>query len=309
MLDDQVLDGTQVDGQSSGDSTVTATVDGSDAAAGGYEIDGEKFTDEEIRSAVDALRNRDAWESAYKQRDQRFAAVRGAVEAGFGKRLTDLTEDEVRDLQAMGLINTRLRSDPNFARAWEESLFEAYKKAGLSSGQAAQAARQDVREAQKTSASLSPEVEARLKKVDDLESLYVEQGLTQFQNMLEGELGSIIAKHAGDLAKNFGPTVRMMILQGIQGYSDVELLEMWQGGQLQREMATLARDSVKTLRGHLSAGDVDKARALQRAKEGTAPAPLKGGVAEQSDVVEPRLGAGLSYMTDRLRKSMAAARQ
>lgn len=282
----------------------TVPGEGSSDAVGEFEIDGEKFTAEQLREAIEAWRDRSAWEQAYKQRDQRFAAVRNAIEAGFGKRLSDLTPSDIRDIQAMGIINAKIREEPAFARAWEESLFEAYRKAGLTAGQAREAAKQDVADAKAGEAARLPEdVLARLRKVDELENLYIEQSLEQFRNLLEDEIQGSIQKFAGDLAQRFGPTVRMMVLHGIQGYSDVELLEKYRDGELQREIAALARQSAQALRDHLSEGSASKAQALQKAKEGVPPVPFKGGAAEPVEEPEPKPGAGLARMTERFRRS------
>lgn len=282
--------------------TVPGT-EGSDVGASGqgYDIDGEKFTDEQIREAIEAQRDRDTWEASYKQRDQKNAALRGAVEAGFGKKITDLDENDLRDLKAFGLINAKLRAEPAFAKAWEESLVNAYRKAGATPAAAEAAAAKDVAAAKSGEpVKLPDEVTKRLGKIDDFENMIVEQGLTQFQGRLEVDIKGAIDKAAGDLTGKFGPMLRNMVLQNLQGYSDVELLEGYQSGALQREIAKVSRESAKTVREWLAEKGQAAGDRLAASKGNAAPAPTKGGgTAERVDVAEAKPGAGLGRMTDR----------
>ena len=293
-------------GEGSGETAVPAGA-GSDAA-GGFEIDGEKYTPEQLKEALEAHRDRDAWEAAYKQRDQRHAGVRNAIEQGFGKKLTDMDAQDLRDLAAFGMINQKLRAEPAFAKAWEESLVEAYRKAGLSPGAAKTAAKEDVAAAKTgDAAKLPPEVEAKLGRVDAIENMIVEQGLAQFQGVLEKDVKGLLDQYAKDLTP-FHPMVRTMILQGIAGYTDVELLEKYQSGELKREMVGLAKAGAKQVRDWTAQKGTDAGAALRAGKDGAPPAPTKGGTAER--VVEPeyRPGRGLRNMTDRLLKELGTGK-
>lgn len=280
-------------------------VEGSDAASvGGYESGGEKFTAEQMQEAIEAWRDRDAWEASFKQRDQRHAAVRGAIESGFGKKMTDFDEADLRDLKAFGLINEKLRAEPQFAKAWEESLVAAYKQAGLSTTEAKKAADADVAKAEAGGpAKLPEEVMSRLKRVDDFESMIVQQGLTQFEGVLEKEIAEVIGKYAADLGQ-FSPMLRNMVLQGISGYTNVELLEKHQSGELKRELNGLARGSTKTVRDYLGQKAGAAGAAVDKGKLNAAPGPARGGAAEKVEVVEPKGGSGMSQQTKRFLRDM-----
>lgn len=281
--------------------------EGSDAAVSGqgYGVDGEQFTDEQVREAIEAWRDRDAWEASFKQRDQKNAALRGAVELGFGKKVADFDENDLRDLKAFGLINAKLRAEPAFAQAWEESLIEAYRKAGATPRQAEQAAAHDVAAAKAGEpAKLPDEVTSRLKKIDDFESMVVEQGLTQFQGQLEVDIKGVVDKAAGDLTGKFYPLLRNMVLQGIAGHSDVELLEAYQSGTLQRELNGLAREAAKTVRSYLDEKGQAAGARLAASKSNAAPAPTKGVVGETVTVPEFKPGGGLGRFHDRMRQGL-----
>lgn len=297
------VDETQIGTEGSGDAVPGAV--GSDAAVQEYEIGGERLTREQLEEAVETWRDRDAWEASFKQRDQRHAAVRSAVEAGFGKKMTDFDDADLRDLKAFGLINSKLKAEPQFAKAWEESLVEAYKKAGMSGGEAKAQAKEDVAAAKAGEpVKLPAEVQAKLGRIDNIESMIVEQGMTQFRGVLENDVKSAIGKYAGDLGK-FHPMVRMGVLQGIAGYTDVELLEKYQSGELQREVAQLARSTAKTIREHLGVKAEAAGAAVDKGKAGSAPAPTRGGgVAEKVEATEPQMGKGLKGMTSRLMKDL-----
>lgn len=292
---------TDVD-EGSGAATVPAT--GGSDAAGGFAYDGENFSPEQLQEAIEAWRDRDAWNASFKQRDQRDAAVREAIKAGFGKNLAEFDDKDLLDLKSFGLLNTKLKSDPQFYKAWEESLVEAYRKAGASVGEAKTAARQDVVAAktnEPASGKLSPEVESRLKRIDDFENMVVEQGLQQFEGQLETDIRNVINKAAGDLSGKFYPLLRSLVLQGLSGKGDVELLEAYQNGTLQREIAGHARSAAKTLREHLAEKGQAVGDALAVSKLRAAPAPTKGGVGERVDSVELRPGGGLNRFHEKMR--------
>lgn len=301
-------DGTVVGAESSPEGAVSGEA-GSDAAGGqGFTYDGETFNQEQLQEAIEAMRDRKTWDAAYKQRDQKHAAVRDAVQSGFGKNLADLDENDLRDLKAMGLINAKLRAEPTFAKAWEESLIEAYKKAGLSGGQAAMAAQKDVAAAKGGEpAKLPEEVTARLRRIDDFENMVVEQGLAQFEGQLEVGIKGAIDKAAGDLTGHFYPLLRSLVLQGLSGYSDVELLTKAQDGSLSRELAGLSREAAKTVRGYTQSEKKAAGDALAASKTGSAPAPLKGGTAEKVDETLLKPGGGLSAFHNKMRQGFGTS--
>src|SRR2546422_648700 len=86
-------------------------------------------------------KNRDSWEADYKRRDQAFAGVRKAVEGAFDKPFGKFDANDLNDLKAFGIFNQRLRSDTEFAKAWETALIQAYKGQGLSTPDAKAAAK------------------------------------------------------------------------------------------------------------------------------------------------------------------------
>jgi hypothetical protein len=302
MYDYDEIDVTPGD-EGSGEAAVPSPA-GSDAT-GGYDYDGEKFTPEQLNEAIEAWRDKDAWNASFKQRDQRDAAVRDALKTGFGKNLSDFDEKDLLDLKSFGLLNTKIRTDPGFARAWEESLVDAYKRAGASKGQAESAAAKDVAAAKAGEpAKLPEEVQSRLKRIDDFENMVVEQGLAQFESRLETDIRGAIDKAAGDLTGKFYPLLRSIVLQGLSGKSDVQLLEAHQSGTLGREVAGLARGAAKTLREHLAGKSQAVGDALAASKSNAAPAPSKGGVAERVDTVELKPGGGMSRFHDKLRAGL-----
>lgn len=310
---DAEVDETQIADQGSGDATVPA-VTGSDATGAGtsaYEYDGEKFNKDQMSDAIEAWRDREAWNASFKQRDQRDAAVRDAISAGFGKKLHEFDEKDLMDLKSFGLINSRLRSDPNFARIWEDTLINAYKQAGASTRDATAAARQDVADAKTGQpagpAKLSPEVEGRLKRIDDFENMVVEQGLAQFQTQLEGDIKGSIDKVAGDVSGRFYPMIRNMVLQGLSGHTDVELLEKYQDGTLAREITKLSKEAAKTVRDFLEEKGQSQGAAVAAGKLGVPPAPAKGGVGEAVTALEMRPGSGMTRFNERLRRGLGQA--
>lgn len=278
---------------------------GSDAASGtekGFEHDGETYTPEQLKEAIEAWRDRDAWNTAFKQRDQRLAGVRDSIQAGFGKKWTDLDDKDLMDLKAMGLINAKLRTEPAFARAWEESLIAAYKQAGLSTGEAKAAAGADVAAAKAGEpAKLPADIE---KRIGALENTFVEERLTQFENRLDGDIKTSIDKVAGDLTGRFYPFLRERVLQGLSKYDDAELIEKHRDGTLIREVASLSREAAKALREYLDEKKQSAGAALGAAKGGAAPAPVKGEVGERVEVPELRMGAGMSTMHEKMRQGL-----
>jgi hypothetical protein len=295
----------QVDETQPGAGGEPAAGTGSDATGGddfSYDYEGEKYSRDKLNEAIEALRDRDAWNASYKQRDQREASIRDAIQSGFGKKMSEFTDRDLLDLKSIGLINSRISSDPRFAQAWEKALFEAYKATGATTQQAKEAVREDVAAAKAGEpAKLPDEVTSRLKRIDDFESMVVEQGLAQFENTLEGELKTAIDKVGGDLTGKFYPLLRSMVLQGLAGHSDVELLESFQSGALQREVLGLARDAAKTVRGFLADKNQATGAAVAAAKTGAAPAPTRGGVGERVDAVELKPGGGMSRFHEKFR--------
>ena len=273
---------------------------GSDAATEqGFSLDGENFTPEQMREAIESWRDRDAWNASFKQRDQRLAGVRDSVQAGFGKKWTDLDEQDLMDLKAMGLVNAKLRSEPAFAKAWEESLIAAYKQAGASPSAAREAAGADVAAAKAGEpAKLPSEIDRR---VGALENVLIEQSLTQFEGRLDGDIKTSIDKVAGDLAGRFYPFLRGQVLHGLSGYSDADIVEKHRDGTLAREVVNLARGAAKTLREYLAEKGQAAGAALTAAKDGAAPAPVKGEVGERVEGLEYKAGAGMSKFHDKMR--------
>lgn len=286
---------------------------GADAGLGeGFDLDGERYTPEQLREAIEAQKDRDAWEAAFKQRDMRFAGVRKAIENGFGKQLSQFDDTDLRDLHAFGLINAKMRAEPEFAKAWQSSLVEAYKQAGMPTGQAKAQAARDVKAAEdgqgQPKADLPPEVMQRLQRVDTIENMIVQQGLAQFQTTLEGDIKDVIGATAKDLGK-FHPMIRNMVLQGIAGYTDVELLERYQSGQLKQELTQLARQSAKTVRGWTSDKQTEVGDKVRAGKSGAAPGPARGGTAERVVEEVPKPGRGLRSMADRLLKEFTSPKE
>lgn len=298
------------------------TVPSADVAAGSdesaVEIDGERYTLAQLKEAVEALRARDQWESAYKQRDQKFAKVRDVVEAAFGKKIKDLTDADLYDLRAFGLFNLKLQTDAQFRNKWLRTLTEAltgeYEQAGMAPREAARRAQADVRAAAAAQASGDQDalqrLEARLANLERSltareQAMQQEQALAELQEHVGATLDDAVKKAAADMP-GYHLFLKRHILYYLDGYSDAELAEMAESGELERLIAGLAKQGVQLVKESQEAALKERARAMAE-KDNAPPTPMKGsgGVGEQTAKgIEPRRGAGLSQMTRRMMEAL-----
>jgi hypothetical protein len=284
------------------------------APAGGEEpvtIDGETYTVDELREALDSHATRSQWQATHTQRDQREANVRRVLEAAFGKPIQELDDKDLADLQGFGSLNQRLRTDPAFERAWVQSLTQIYRQAGLRPGEARAAAERKAAEAKTgelpapaaaelPAASVDPALRGR---IDRLEQAEIERGLNAVGDELDAGITTAIQRTAPGMEKLHGH-IHRTVLHQLAAYSDPEILEMRASGQLNRLVYKLARDAQAATKAVFDEAIKAQATGASGAGKNAPPAPLKGGTppAPAGKEFVARMGRGLKDMHERLRQ-------
>lgn len=295
---------------------------------GHYDIDGEKFSIDDVRGWRDAYENRASWQKALTHESQSNARWRTAVEGAFGKSIRDLDANDLADIQAFGLFNTKLRADHEFARAWQDALTQAYQGRGATPAQAQRQAAQDVAQAKAEAApgvqvstqaqtapqtlpvqvqtQIPPQIDPRLiQRIDRIENLALRRELDNLAGHIENEISGHMGQIAQDIPEWNG-AIREMVLHGLLGYDDSELLQMAYSGDLSREINVLADDAVRKVRGYATRALKEQAESARRSKSVAAPTPFKGaaGTPAAEPMPEAIRGRGLNSFADRLRRSL-----
>ncbi len=291
--------------EGSGEAAVPAGTEGSAEAPGSYvEIDGEHVPVELVREALESHTTRTHWEATHKQRDQREAAVRRVLEGAFGKRVHELDDTDLADLQGFGSLNRRLRTDDNFARAWTETLTQMYQRSGLPRGEAKAAAARKVEEIKEgvPARETAPAVDPRLQRLEDI---VLNERLDRFADGMDASIGTILSRVAPEMKQMHGH-LRSVVLHGLSGYSDNEIVEMHASGELNRLLWGLARSATKATKAEIDRALKVRADAAASGGKSAATVPLKGGTVTAPAPKEftATRGRGLRDLTDRMRETL-----
>lgn len=281
-----------------GEAAATATEEAA-VQADTYEIDGETYAVDDLRAALDSHRNRETWERAYKQRDMTMAGARKGIERAFGKPVADLDENDLEDLRAFGELNTRLRTDSEFKRAYKQRVAELWEERGLSPAAARQVAEEQTEEA---AAAVPSEV---TKRIERLEEMIQERTLTDLANTIEGTVSSVLQKVATDMPK-WHRRLRKDILGSLLDREDEELMELAERGELAKTIQQLAAAEIRQLKADLGEELKGQGKAVAAGKAGSGTAPFRGGAAAPAATEPaPEPGQGLAAFHKRMRERVA----
>src|SRR5438105_464012 len=211
----------------------------------GVELDGERFSPEQIREWREAADSREKWQRSLKQKDMQYAQVRQHLEAAFGKRFGEFDGNDIADLQAFGIFNHKLRTDTGFRDKWQKALVQAQTEEGVpkkeAEARAAQTVQQAVQQAGGTAspggtvaqAGPDPELQKRIQAIESeyaqrlrrLEDLHIQQQLSSLESHIDQEIHDKIQQHAAELGED-APEIREAALYRLLAYDDAELIQM-----------------------------------------------------------------------------------
>lgn len=282
--------------------------DAGEAAGETFAIDGRQLSADEIRRALDSHVNRESWERAYKQRDQRMARVRNVLEGAFGKSLDQLSDSDYADLSAFASFNTSLRGDPTFRDAFKETIEQIYRQRGATPREAERLAEAQTQRAEQGGA-VPPEVVRQMQQITEqvqvLHQREQERAFAGLANHLETQIASALDAVASDLPE-YRESLRRAVLYGLTGHGDDELLRMAQSGELAGLLREVAERETKATRAYIERALKGQADAVKQARRGSVVVPM-GAAGSKVTEIQPRQGAGLRAMHERFRKDLGEA--
>lgn len=229
-------------------------------------------TPEEWKQAYD---NRQSWERAFKQRDQKFAAARRLLETAFNRPFGEWNQVDLSDLQAFAMINQQVRSNPEFARKWQTALTQVFQESGASKAEAKAAAAEVIDAArQQPAAQQQPQIPKEIMdRLTRMEQIAVAQQMDRLEGTLWDQLDTQVAAVAPDLAEDYGQIIEEAALQGLFFHSDVELMQRAQNGTLPQLVGYYVKQASDRLRAMNQAALQRQAQSKTKAKE-VGPAPF-----------------------------------
>lgn len=284
---------------------------------GAITVDGQQYTLDQVKTALGALSNKSTWETGLKQREMGLADLRERIEGVTGKRIDQLTEDDLEDLAAFGILNKRLRRDEGFRRAWFSTfnrLAEEYERAGATPLQAERAAGARIARAQQTGEQpqeVKPDGQIG-QRMGRMENWAARREIRDLQDYTSEATAATLEQVGKGLESWHGEIADLMLAQ-LQNVDDPDLLAMMYDGRLARWIGSLADYYVKRFKTKVAGADQTKqgdlvktAQDLARAKQGAPPVPVGGGptVPGMPAIPEPVKGGGLKHLHRRLEEAI-----